>query len=187
MQQPLPAPVAEWLKANHATNTFAQSLNAQYARKGMLTGPQIAAVENNIAKRAASAAREASAPVAVIARIEEAFARATESGLIAPKLVIGSLHFSPAKVTGRNPGAIYAKDRDEGTYLGKFAQGRFVRSADCTDEKQATLLSIAADPLAAAVNHGKLTGRCSVCVRKLTDKVSVARGIGPICAEKFGW
>lgn len=185
--QTLPAPVAEWLQANHATNTFAQSLNAQYAKKRALSIPQIQAVERAIAKRAENAAREATAPAAVIARIEEAFAKANASGLVAPKLVIGSLHFSPAKQTGRNPGAIYAKDREEGKYLGKFAEGRFVRSADCDDEKQAMLLSIAADPLAAAVNHGKLTGRCSVCVRKLTDKVSVARGIGPVCAEKFGW
>lgn len=185
--QTLPASVTEWLQANKATNTFADSLLIQYQRKGYLTDPQVNAVLRNIARHADAIAREASAPSAIIARIEEAFQRASESGLKTPKLVIGSLRFTPAKADSRNPGAIYAKDREDNTYLGKFAKGRFVRSPNCTDEQQAMLISIAADPLAAAVNHGKLTGNCAICSHKLTDKKSVARGIGPVCAEKFGW
>jgi hypothetical protein len=47
------------------------------------------------------------------------------------------------------------------------------------------LLVIEHDPEAAAVQHGKLSGRCSVCSRDLTDPESIARGIGPVCAEKF--
>jgi hypothetical protein len=47
------------------------------------------------------------------------------------------------------------------------------------------LLTIEADPEAAAVLHGKASGRCSVCSRDLTNPESIARGIGPICAEKF--
>lgn len=185
--QTLSAPVTEWLQANKATNTFAESLLIQYQRKGFLTIPQIQAVERNITRRAEAAAREANAPAAVIARIEEAFAKAAASNLKAPALSIGGLRFTPAKADSRNPGAIYAKEKESGTYLGKFAQGRFVRSGYCTDERQAQLLSIAADPLAAAVNHGKMTGRCAICSRKLSDPPSVDRGIGPVCAEKFGW
>jgi Family of unknown function (DUF6011) len=47
------------------------------------------------------------------------------------------------------------------------------------------LRAIEADPEAAAVLHGRASGRCSVCSRDLTDPESIARGIGPICAEKF--
>jgi len=52
---------------------------------------------------------------------------------------------------------------------------------------QDELRAIVADPKAAAIAYGKLTGRCSVCNRKLENEESVARGIGPICAEKAGW
>lgn len=37
-----------------------------------------------------------------------------------------------------------------------------------------------------ATAFGKRTGRCGVCGRELTDPESIAMGIGPICAEKFG-
>jgi hypothetical protein len=47
------------------------------------------------------------------------------------------------------------------------------------------LLDIEKDPQAAAVLHGKASGRCSVCSRDLTDPESIERGIGPICAGKF--
>jgi hypothetical protein len=50
-----------------------------------------------------------------------------------------------------------------------------------------TILQAAADPLGAAVAFGKETGSCSCCGRELTVKASIERGIGPICAEKFGW
>jgi hypothetical protein len=49
------------------------------------------------------------------------------------------------------------------------------------------ILTAAADPLAAAVAFGRETGSCSCCGRELTVKASIERGIGPICAEKFGW
>lgn len=42
-----------------------------------------------------------------------------------------------------------------------------------------------ADPLAAAMKYGKLSGRCCSCGRDLTDPASIEAGIGPICAEKF--
>lgn len=47
------------------------------------------------------------------------------------------------------------------------------------------LLAIEVNPEEAAVLHGRLSGRCAVCSRDLTDPESIARGIGPICAEKF--
>lgn len=51
----------------------------------------------------------------------------------------------------------------------------------------AEMRAIAADPKAAAIAYGKLTGTCSICGRPLENEESVARGIGPICAEKMGW
>lgn len=41
----------------------------------------------------------------------------------------------------------------------------------------------------AAVQRGmaKRTGRCSCCGRELTDPASIAAGIGPVCAKRFGF
>lgn len=44
----------------------------------------------------------------------------------------------------------------------------------------------AEQPVAFLELFGKLTGCCCICGRMLTNEVSVERGIGPICAEKYG-
>lgn len=48
------------------------------------------------------------------------------------------------------------------------------------------LKSIAKDPLEASAAYGRHIGACGVCGRTLTNPDSRRRGIGPICAEKFG-
>lgn len=179
--------VAAWLDAAPQSFHFAVSLASQVYAKGTLSDRQIEAARRCIANSAAAAQRVAQAPEAELPLLEQAFAKARESGLQRPKMTITGFRFSPAGETSRNPGAIYAKDRESGTYLGKFAAGRFVRSRDCDELTQAKLISIAKDPLAHAIAHGKLTGSCAICSRKLTDPESVERGIGPICSEKYGW
>src|SRR5262245_31189413 len=49
------------------------------------------------------------------------------------------------------------------------------------------LEAIAENPQAAAELYGKELGVCGICGRTLTNEVSRARGIGPICAEERGW
>ena len=49
----------------------------------------------------------------------------------------------------------------------------------------AALQAIEADPEAAAVQHGKASGRCAVCSRDMTDPASIERGIGPTCMQRF--
>lgn len=46
---------------------------------------------------------------------------------------------------------------------------------------------IARNPAACAERYGLEIGKCGICHRTLTNDVSRARGIGPICAERFGW
>lgn len=48
------------------------------------------------------------------------------------------------------------------------------------------LLDFASDPKSKASIYGIKTGHCCFCGAELTEKVSVAVGYGPICAEKFG-
>ena len=180
--------VSAWLA--NSTFDFAMSL-AQDAKRhgGALTQRQIDAayrcIEKSQQSATARAQREATAPVADVSEIEKAFARAVEAGLHRPRLVLQGFKISRAPQTGANAGALYAKEN--GVYLGKFAQGKFMRSRDCDETTAAKLVEIATDPRKAALAHGLATGQCAVCARELTDPVSVARGIGPICAARFGW
>lgn len=43
-----------------------------------------------------------------------------------------------------------------------------------------------ADPTDAAARYGREKCRCSICNRKLTKDISRTRGIGPVCADKWG-
>jgi hypothetical protein len=70
-------------------------------------------------------------------------------------------------------------------YLGKVTHSGI--DSRLTDDVKAVLMEAAQDPLTAAIRYGKESGECSCCGRELTDPRSIERGIGPICATKFGW
>lgn len=42
------------------------------------------------------------------------------------------------------------------------------------------------NPLESATQYGRKIGHCAICGLTLTNAESIARGIGPICAGKFG-
>lgn len=68
---------------------------------------------------------------------------------------------------------------------GKIENGQaFAWGADFGAVKD-LLVEIEADPLAAAIKYGRLSSRCCSCGRDLTNPESIARGIGPDCAERF--
>lgn len=70
-------------------------------------------------------------------------------------------------------------------YLGKVTKTAL--DSRLSDDVKAVLVDAANDPLTAAIRYGKVSGECSCCGRELTDPQSIERGIGPICATKFGW
>jgi hypothetical protein len=43
------------------------------------------------------------------------------------------------------------------------------------------------DALSAVIQYAKVTHKCGVCHTKLTDPKSIAAGIGPVCAKKYGY
>lgn len=184
---------ADWLRDSFNTFEFARSMVEALYKYGHFTEKQEAAVRNAAAKSAARKAqwaaeraeREANKAEVQIGRIAEAFAAAKASRLKWPKLRLDTFVFSLASESGRNAGAIYVKE-DE-TYLGKIADGRFTRSRDCDAATEARIVAACADPAAAAEAYGKATGQCACCGRELTNEESIARSIGPICAEKWGW
>lgn len=173
-----------WLAAEAPKNEFAASLKAFFEKRGYLTEKQVAAIEKNLAKAAAPAPAGIEADVGVL---EEAFATAKGNGIQRPRITLSGFTFKPAPATGKNPGAVYVTEGKGGEYLGKVLGGKFLRASVCSNERAAEIVAAAADPHGAAVNYGKVTGRCAVCSRLLTDPASIAAGIGPICAGNFGW
>lgn len=185
--------VARWI-LNSQSFDFAASMLEAVKKYGALTEGQLRASLKCIAaneERAARKEREAlaravvveAAPVLDAAPLEAAFARAQEAGLKSPKLRVAEFKISVAPVGGRNAGALYVKCKGE--YIGKVQAGKFVKAFTCDVETEKRFLCIAVDPQAAAVAHGRATGQCAVCGLTLTNKESIERGIGPICAGKF--
>jgi hypothetical protein len=187
---------AEWLRQPVTGDfTFHADMLAALVKYGSLTERQEAAVRNASAKSVARKAqwaaekadRESGAATLSLAKIREGFASAVRH-LKRPKLRIANIQFSLAPATGRNAGCIYVVRAEDDTYLGKITQDdKFITSRDCTAADSETVARVAADPAAAATAHGHEFGQCSCCGRELTNPESVARGIGPICAERWGW
>lgn len=187
---------AEWLREAAGRGfEFAASLWEALRKYGHFTEKQEAAVRKAAANSAArkaqwaaeKAAREEGAAVLTMARIRAAFDAARQH-LKRPKLRIADVQFSLAPASGRNAGCIYVVRASDDAYLGKITpEDKFVTSRECTSADSATVARVAADPAAAATAHGHEYGYCACCARELTNPESVARGIGPICAEKWGW
>jgi hypothetical protein len=187
---------AEWLKEPVKGDfTFHADMLAALIKYGHLTERQEVAVRNAAAKSAARKAqwaaeraeRDAGAAVLTLEKIRTGFDSAVRF-LKRPKLRIADIQFSLAPATGRNAGCIYVVRASDDTYLGKITQDdKFITSRDCSAADGETVARVAADPAAAATAHGHEFGQCSCCGRELTNPESVARGIGPICAERWGW
>lgn len=188
--------VAAWYKSDFP---FAVSMREAVRKFGSLTPGQLSASLNCITKfEAAKAAKAVVAaveakrvdalPTLNVAHIADAFARAKDKGIKRPKLRLFSgttpFQFSRAPDTGKNPGAIYVNDQD-GEYIGKVMAGKFMKAFNCGPETEAEVLKVCSDPEQAAIAYGKQFGSCSACGRELTDPISIANGIGPICAINF--
>jgi hypothetical protein len=179
----------QWLVA--ATwSSFYQDLLGKARKYGSLSEKQLACVVSGWAKQQVrdaerNAARDANAPVIDLTKINGLFDTAKGNGLKKPRLVCGSLRLSLAPLNGANAGCTYVKD--QGEYAGKItAEGKFFAVRTARAEIAGELQEIAKDPLNAFKVHGQVTGSCSCCGRELTNKDSIALGIGPICADKWG-
>lgn len=184
MQLKSNAPEIKWIIRNAATDDFARSLDKRLLETGELTDNMIAAVARIVARNASAVAIDA----AGVERIVSSFNRAADSGLKYPKMYLADFTFALA-TKGRSKGAIWVTDgfTRGGRYLGKVADGKFTASDACTAAERAKVLEVCADPKQAAEAFGKETGRCACCGRELTDPVSIANSIGPICAERYGF
>ncbi len=115
--------------------------------------------------------------------------------------IVGTYEYPKRKAPGVTPLQIKAecaaraledaglswKDVD-GLYLGKLSPtGAWSPSFDCTPVQAEQVVAVGRDPFGSLVAHGHRTGDCGICNRRLSDPESVARGIGPVCAAKYGW
>ena len=186
---------AAWMEASAPRFEFARSMLDALNKFGHLTERQMQTVqrltvqdaERQAVRATEQAARAETAPVVSVEAIEVAFNNAKQAGVKFPKLRLDTFVFSPASENSKNAGAIYIKSKGDGVYLGKVMGGRLFTSRDCTPEAAERITAVSSDPKQAAVAYGMKFGACSVCGRQLTDSDSVARGIGPICAENYGF
>lgn len=184
-----------WMNAKQETFEFARSMYDAFIKWGALTEKQhatvtrlrIADADRLAAFKAADAARLASAPAVNVDRISEAFAHAQGKGIKKPRMTLDGFKISLAPLTGRNAGALYVVRKADDQYLGKIMDGRFTRVRECDDATETHVVRIIADPKGEAIAYGQRTGQCCICGRELTNHASIDAGIGPICAEKYGW
>lgn len=134
---------------------------------------------------------QAPANASEAAALFAAFDAARGSGLKRLTLRLDGVNLKPS----RDGQALWVTDpsrTEEGrfgpqpAFLGTIRRGQGIPQR-LPESAREVLLSAAGDPLAAAVRFGRVTGSCSCCGRTLTDPDSIARGIGPICAERWGW
>jgi hypothetical protein len=180
MQLKSNSPEIKWIVRNAAINTFARDMDARLRTTGTLTDNMIAAVNRIISE---PPRENAQLDTAGMARISLAFRTAVGNGLKKPKMRLGDFLFSHQN-SGRNAGSVYVKEGE--TYLGKITDEKFYPVRETTAEQKAAVIAVCADPKKAAEAYGQQTGRCSCCGRELTDPVSIANNIGPVCAENFG-
>lgn len=185
---------AVWITSNPKF-AFAVSMREAVEKYGDLTANQLAAVQRCVAKEInrtlAKEARAAAAPTVEVNKIEAAFAVARAAaakdreGLRWLQLRLDTFVFSDAPANGSYAAAIFIKEGV--TKLGRVTGGKLHCAPDTNDATRDRILAAIADPAAAAKAYGQRTGECSVCGRVLTNADSRKLGIGPICAERFGF
>ena len=74
----------------------------------------------------------------------------------------------------------------EGWYGRIDTEGKFYPGRDITPAVRAALVRFSESPEEVAAEFGRLTGRCCLCNRALSDGRSVSVGYGPVCANRFG-
>ena len=186
---------AEWMERSAPKFAFASAMLEALTKFGSLTEKQFETVQRLTAqsaqfmaeRQAERVARAESAPEVTVGAIEVAFKNAKQAGIKFPKLRLDAFVFSPAGEASKNAGAIYIKNKEDGVYLGKVMGGRLFTSRECDAETSERIVAVSSDPKQAAIAYGQKFGKCAICARALTDKDSIALGIGPICAEKYGF
>lgn len=172
--------------------SFAVSLVGQFSKKGELSEKQLPFIDkllNEIKVILNPAAAPERPKVANFSRIVGVFDHAKEKGYKKKiKLRFGDntykVALSEAPSYGNNAGMIYVTLNEE--YKGKISREGVFQASGKQDDKLLQMVSeFSIDPLTVAKKYGFATKNCCCCGKVLTDPVSIANGIGPICESKF--
>lgn len=166
---------------------FAASLLSGFEKWDSLTDKQAAAARAHLAKIAAGRAerakeKDAKSGSVDVSVVKDLFERIQAKGTKKPQFVFEGLTISPAPAAGRNAGALYVKSK--GIYCGKIV-GDTLHATREAPANIKELIEGIPSTLEEAIKYGRETGKCACCGRPLTDPKSVARGIGPVCANWF--
>ena len=172
--------ITDRLRSVASWNGFARQILSEFDRGGLINANQMSAAERMMNKL------EENSVKVDLSRIREMFEVAVSNGHQKPVYRAEGLKISLAPATGRNAGALYVVVIDDDAYQGKVEGVTFKAVREAASSTVDALHRIAANPMEAAVRYGQKTGKCSCCGRKLTNKVSIEMGIGPICAETWG-
>lgn len=181
---------------------FAQSLLRGAERYGSFTAKQTYWVDTLI-KRANSGATSSADRTEFVGdfkALTTLFDRAS-GNLKQPAVVLRidgpwDMRISVAGGKSSEPGTLAVTDNtkvygETGRYWGRIRRnGEMTYSQEVSPNArqniQKALQAFAADPIGEATKHGRLTGKCCFCNKPLTVEKSVARGVGPDCARKWG-
>jgi len=176
-----------------STFDFAVKMQEVLERWGLLTEGQLRAVQKcmRIEDQRAQAAKRADAEDSKrgyeqYAPTTVADLRGVPDGMYAVPNGETRLKVKIQRGTGKWEGYIFVSDGAEYGQRQRYgmqkpgAYGYVGRIDDA-------VISIVKNPAAASAAYGRLVGRCGICGRTLEDEESVARGIGPVCAGKYGW
>lgn len=168
---------------------FMMEMKTKLEKFGTLTEKQSAAVRGEMDR-----AKAESTAVPTLDKLAAAFLTAAGK-LQWPKLRLMTEDGQSVVLTrcgpmSKTPGHINITDGGRfgsNRYFGRLTPDGKVFYKNAPQSVIALLTAFNADPQAEIKVQGLRTGQCCACGRELTDPVSLANGIGPICAEKYGF
>lgn len=186
-EQNIASPIYSAVFEMSGWNELSASLVAQHQAGKAWSEKQVLAIQGMIARmEERRALRAAEAQSADLSAIVSMFMHAKTSGYKRPIYRAEGVKISLAPENSANAGALYVKTED-GDYIGKVQDGKFFATRDATEEHKHAIAVIAENPGEAAIRYGRQTGSCACCGRALSNKQSIELGIGPICADKWGF
>ena len=181
------ADVIDWITKNESWNGFASKMSNILGDGKSLTVGQVEAIRKIIAEKKARAEAAAAQAVTAAPQGHGLDLRHIPDGRYAVPNGDTRLKVRIEKPDAPSKWAGWVFVSDGAEYGQQRKYGRQAPGKNYSGMIEKELRAIAADPKAAAVAYGKLTGTCCLCGRKLENEASVEAGIGPICAEKAGW
>ncbi len=169
-------------------NEFARSLVTAVHKYSDLTEKQLAAAYRMLGQQVAyeEGKKKEAEPKAVVdlTIIKDKLFAATDKGKKARLIAGEGYKFTLAPSTGKNPDCVYVAF--DGDYLGKITPTGELFGYKLPQKHIDSIQAIAKDPLTEVRAYGQRSGKCGVCNRTLTNKISIERGIGPICEDRIG-